>query len=320
MDILASISKPIYIAIFAVGLHVCQSFLVFDKPQTETVEGLSSSIEQGWIVAVKIILAFAVGYAVMKLVDVLEAWLMKAADKTETSLDNMLVPILRRAMRITIILMTILFILDLIVGLENIQSILVGAGVGGLAIALAARETVANLIGSITIFADRPFNIRDLVEMDGQLGFVEDVGFRSTRIRTWDGHLITMPNGNVINTTIDNLGARPAIRRKSDITITYNSGAEKAEKAVQIIKDILANISEIDTHPDRSVRVYFNEFNSASLNIMMIYWVKPADWWLFQQVNEQVNLEMMRRFAEANIEFAFPTQTLYLKNDGNTDS
>jgi MscS family membrane protein len=318
MNILDSISKPIYIAIFAAGLHVCETFLVFDKSQTaETIEGLDSSIQQGWTMAVKIILAFAVGYAVMKLVDVLEAWLMKAADKTETSLDNMLVPILRRSMRITIVLITILFIMDLVIGLENIKSILVGAGVGGLAIALAARETVANLIGSITIFADRPFQIHDLIQLDGQMGFVEDVGFRSTRIRTWDGHLITIPNDKVINTTIDNLGARPAIRRKSDITITYDSGAEKAEGAVQIIKDILTDIPEIDTHPHRNVRVYFNEFNSDSLNIKMIYWVKPADWWLFNEVNEKVNLELMRRFAKANIEFAFPTQTLYLKNDNN---
>lgn len=317
MNILESLIKPIYVAVFALGLQVCHTFLVFDNPTTETIEGLNESILKGWTVAVKIVLAFAVGYAVIKLVDVLEIWLMKAADKTETSLDNMLVPILRRSMRITIVLITILFILDLIVGLENIKSILVGAGVGGLAIALAARETVANLIGSITIFADRPFKIHDLIQLEGQLGFVEDVGFRSTRIRTWDGHLITMPNDKVINSTIDNLGARPAIRRKSDITITYDSGAEKAEKAVQIIKDILTEIPEIDTHPYRSIRVYFNEFNSASLNIMMIYWVTPADWWLFQAVNEKVNLQMMRRFAEAGIEFAFPTQTLYLKNDDN---
>lgn len=314
--ILESLMKPMYVAVFAFGLNVCQSFLVFDNPTTaDTVEGLNQSILEGWTIAVKIVLAFAVGYAVMKLVDVLEAWLMEAADRTVTSLDNMLVPILRRSMRITIILITILFILDLIVGLENIKSILVGAGVGGLAIALAAKETVANLIGSITIFADRPFQIKDLVELDGQLGHVEDVGFRSTRIRTWDGHLVTMPNDKVVNSTIDNLGARPAIRRKSDITITYDSGTEKAAKAVQIIKDILADIPEIDTHPDRSIRVYFNEFNSASLNIMMIYWVRPADWWLFHAVNEKVNLEMMRRFAEAGIEFAFPTQTLYVKKD-----
>jgi MscS family membrane protein len=161
---------------------------------------------------------------------------MEAADRTVTSLDNMLVPILRRSMRITIVLITLLFILDLVVGLENIKSILVGAGVGGLAIALAAKETVANLIGSITIFADRPFQIRDLVELDGQQGFVEDVGFRSTRIRTWDGHLIAIPNDKVINSTIDNLGARPAIRRKSDITITYDSGAERPLKLCRLLK------------------------------------------------------------------------------------
>lgn len=321
MDILGSITKPIYVAIFAVGLNICKTFIVFDNPETETVEGLSGSIEAGWTVAVKIILAFAVGYGVMKLVDVLEAWLMKAADKTETSLDNMLVPILRKSMRITIVLITLLFILDLIVGLENIKSILVGAGVGGLAIALAAKETVANLIGSITIFADRPFQIQDLVQLDGQLGHVEDVGFRSTRIRTWDGHLITMPNDKVINSTIDNLGARPAIRRKSDITITYDSGADKTAQAIQIIKDILAGVPEIDTNPKRSPRIYFNEFNSDSLNILMIYWITPPDWWLFHEINEKVNLEMMRRFEQAGIEFAFPTQTLYLKkDDGPTEN
>lgn len=315
--ILESLIKPMYVAIFAFGLNACQSFLIFDNPQTEVVEGIQESIQKGWTVSVKIVLAFAVGYAVMKLVDVLEAWLMAAADLTVTSLDNMLVPILRRSMRITIVLITVLFILDLIVGLEHLKSVLVGAGIGGLAIALAAKDTVANLLGSITIFADRPFQIRDLVELDGQLGFIEDVGFRSTRIRTWEGHLVTMPNDKVINSTIDNLGARPAIRRKSDITITYDSGAEKAKQAVQIIKDILADIPEIDTHPQRTVRVYFNEFNSASLNILVNYWVTPADWWLYHEVNEKVNLEMMRRFEEARIEFAFPTQTLYVKKDDN---
>lgn len=313
--ILESLIKPLYVAIFAAGLNICKSFIVFDNPQTEMVEGIQQSIEKGWTVSAKIVLAFAIGYAVMKLVDVLEMWLMKAADQTVTSLDNMLVPILRKSMRITIVLITLLFILDLIFGLENIKSILVGAGVGGLAIALAAKETVANLIGSITIFADRPFQINDLVELDGQLGHVEDVGFRSTRLRTWDGHLITIPNDKVINSTIDNLGARPAIRRKSNITITYDSGAEKAEQAVKIIKDILADIPEVDTHSKRIPRVYFSEFNSDSLNILMIYWVTPPEWWLYHEVNEKINLEMMRQFKKAGIEFAFPTQTLYLKKE-----
>lgn len=313
--IVESMVKPVYAAVFAVGLHISQSFLVFDKPQTPAIEGIQQSIQQGWAVAVKVILAFAIAWAVIKLVDVLETLLMKAADKTATSLDNMLVPILRKSMRVAIILITVLFILDLIIGLEHIKSILVGAGVGGLAIALAAKETIANLFGSFTIFADRPFQINDLVRLDGLEGHVEDVGFRSTRLRTWDGHLITMPNDKVINSMIDNLGARPAIRRKSDITITYDSGAEKAAKAVAIIKEILAAIPQIDRHPDRAVRVYFNNLNSDSLNILMIYWVTPPDWWLFNEINEKVNLELMRRFREAGIEFAFPTQTLHLKQD-----
>lgn len=314
-SIVESVVKPVYTAVFAVGLHISKSFLIFDKPQTTEIEGIQQSIQLGWTVAVKVILAFAIAWAVIKLVDVLESLLMKAADKTATSLDNMLVPILRKSMRVAIILITVLFILDLIIGLEHIKSILVGAGVGGLAIALAAKETIANLFGSFTIFADRPFQINDLIRLDGLEGHVEDVGFRSTRLRTWDGHLITMPNDKVINSMIDNLGARPAIRRKSNITITYESGAEKAAKAVAIIKEILADIPQIDRHPNRMSRVYFNDLNSDSLNILMIYWVTPPDWWLFIEVNEKVNLELMRRFGEAGIEFAFPTQTLHLKQD-----
>lgn len=315
--VLESVIKPLYVAVFAVGLNISKSFIVFDNPLTETVEGIQQSIETGWTVAVKIVLAFAIGYAAMKLVDVLESRLMKAADRTMSSLDNMLVPVLRKSMRITIVLITVLFILDVIVGLENIKTILVGAGVGGLAIALAAKETVAHLLGSITIFADRPFQINDLVELDGHTGLIEDVGFRSTRLRTRDGHLITLPNGTVINSTINNLDARPAIRRKSNITITYDSGAEKAEQAVAIIKAILAEMPEVDPHPNRIPRVFFSEFNSDSLNILMYYWVTPPDWWLYHAVNEKVNLEIMRRFHEAGIEFAFPTQTLYLKKDDN---
>jgi MscS family membrane protein len=155
----------------------------------------------------------------------------------------------------------------------------------------------------------------EVVKIGEHKGPVEEVGFRSTRIRTLEGHLVTIPNSLIVNTSVENISRRPFIRRTSNITITYDSGHAKAERAVEIIKEILAGVPEVNVDPDRPPRVYFSDFNDWSLNIYMSYWVKPADYWLYQEVNERVNLEMMKRFEAEQIEFAFPSQTLYVKKD-----
>jgi len=119
----------------------------------------------------------------------------------------------------------------------------------------------------------------------------------------------------IANTSVENIGKRPFIRRTSNITITYDSGHTKAKRAVEIIKEVLAGVPEVNTDPEKPPRVYFSDFNDCSLNIYMSYWVRPPDYWLYHQVNEQVNLEIMKRFEAEQIEFAFPTQTLYVKKD-----
>jgi MscS family membrane protein len=220
----------------------------------------------------------------------------------------------RKAMRVTIAIVAVLLISENILG-ANVKSLLLSAGVGGIAIALAAKETIANFFGSITIFADRPFQMGELVKIEGHFGPVEEVGFRSTRVRTLDGHLVTIPNSVIANSVVENVGQRPFIRRTSNITITYDSGHTKAKKAVEIIKEILAGVPEVNTDTENPPRVFFSDFNDCSLNIYMSYWVKPAEYWLYHEVNQRVNLEMMKRFEAEGIEFAFPTQTLYLKKD-----
>jgi MscS family membrane protein len=234
--------------------------------------------------------------------------------KTETKLDDMLVPVVRKALRITITIVAVLLISESILG-ANVKSLLLSAGVGGIAVALAAKDTIANFFGSVTIFADKPFQMGELVRIGDHFGPIEEVGFRSTRIRTLQGHLITVPNNVIATSMVENVGRRPFIRRTSNITITYGSGHTKARRAVEIIKEILAEVPEVNADPEHQPRVYFNEFNDWSLNIYMSYWVKPPDYWLYQQVNERVNLEMMKRFEAEKIEFAFPSQTLYVKKD-----
>ncbi len=313
--LLRCLSKPAYVAFFALGLYLAMLCVIFENPSaTPPVEGISETVHNAWLQISKAIAAVAVAYAIFKLVDIAEYYLIRWTGKTETRLDDMLVPVIRKSLRVTISIIAAIYIVDNVLN-QDVKSILLGAGVGGIAIALAAKDTIANFFGSVTIFADRPFQIDDLVKIEGHYGPVEEVGFRSTRVRTLEGNLVTIPNSVITNSTVENVGRRPFIRRTSNITITYDSGYEKTQKAVDIIKDILAHTSEITSDPDHPPRVYFSEFNDCSLNIYMSYWVKPPDYWLYQEVNERVNLEIMKRFNAEGIEFAFPTQTLYLKKD-----
>ncbi|MFH1884716.1 MAG: mechanosensitive ion channel family protein [Planctomycetota bacterium] len=307
--LLKALANPIYVATFAAGIFFAKAPLFFDDEN-----GIRTAIGEGWTKLARVILAIAAAYGLYRLVDVIEYYLNRLVGKTETKLDDMLVPIVRKALRLTIAIIAVLLISENILG-TNIKSLLLSAGVGGIAVALAAKDTIANFFGSITIFTDRPFQMGELVKIGEHRGPVEAVGFRSTRIRTLQGHLVTIPNSVITNSCVENIGRRPFIRRTSNITITYDSCHTKAKKAVEIIKEVLAGVPEVNTDPEKPPRVCFSDFNDWSLNIYMSYWVKPPDYWLYHQVNEQVNLEIMKRFETEQIEFAFPTQTLYVKKD-----
>jgi MscS family membrane protein len=316
---LRCLAKPISVAVFALGLFVCKAFLVFAQkgdPEAgiEPIDGIAPAIGEYWTKVSAAVAAIAVAYALYRLVDVVEYYLQKWTSRTKTKLDDMLVPVLRKSLRVTIAIVAALWIADGILEAE-IRAILMSAGVGGIAIALAAKDTISNFFGSVTIFADRPFQIDELVKIGGHYGPVEQVGFRSTKVRTIEGHLVTIPNSMIANEIVENVGQRPYIRRTSNITITYDSGHTKAQRAVEIIKQILSEVPEVNCDPETPPRVYFSDFSDWALNIYMSYWVKPPDYWLYHEVNERVNIEMMKRFEAEQIEFAFPSQTLYVKKD-----
>jgi MscS family membrane protein len=302
------------VALLALGLFVCKAFLIFDDKEAISKEAISFEVGVYWTKIVQALAAIALAYALFRLVDVVEHYLQRWIGKTKTKLDDMLVPVIRKSLRATITIIAVLWIADGILDAE-IRAILVSAGVGGIAIALAAKDTIANFFGSVTIFADRPFQIDELIKIGDHLGPVEQVGFRSTKIRTLQGHLVTVPNSIIVNSAVENIGRRPYIRRISNITITYDSGQQGAERAVEIIKEVLSKVPEVNTDPEKPPRVYFSDFNDWSLNIYMSYWVKPPDYWLYHEVNERVNMEIMKRFEAEKIEFAFPSQTLYIEKN-----
>jgi MscS family membrane protein len=304
-----ALSKPIYVGIFAAGMFLAKAPLLFDN-----LEGISETVDTAWTEIASAVAAIAFAYGLYRLVDVVEYYLNRIVNRTQTKLDDMLVPVIRKSLRVTTAVVAVLIISENILG-ADVKSILLSAGVGGIAVALAAKDTIANFFGSITIFADRPFQIDEVVKIEGHTGPIESVGFRSTRIRTLQGHLVTVPNSVIANSVVENIGRRPYIRRTSNITITYDSGHEKTDRAVAIIKEVLADVPEINTDSDRPPRVYFSDFNDWSLNIYMTYWVAPPDFWLYQEVNERVNFEIQKRFETEKIDFAFPTQTLHVKKD-----
>jgi len=262
--------------------------------------------------AIGILGTLAVILFVYRLLDVLQYELTKYAQREETPVDQTFVQMIRIFARVVVIVVGSIYMLRAISG-KPLSALVAGLGIGGLAVALASQDTLKNFFGSIMIMLDKPFKVGQRIVADGHDGTVENIGFRSTRVRTLTGHLVTIPNEKMAGTNIENIGRRPSIRRLTNITITYDTPPAKVEKALNLIREILQDHEGM--HPDFPPRIFFNEFNDASLNIIMIYWYFPPKYWDFLAFNEKVNLRIMRAFEAEGIEFAFPTSTNYLAQD-----
>jgi MscS family membrane protein len=261
----------------------------------------------------KILTIISIGYIIFQLIDVPSVWFGTMVDKQEkASVNRMFIPVIRKTLRLSVIIMVILQIFQVLYD-KPITTVIAGLGIGSLAVALAAQDTLKHFIGSFVIAGDKPFEIGQRVSIDGHEGTIESIGLRSTNIRTLEGHIVTFPNGELANKTIRNIGQRYFIRRLANITITYDTPPGKIQLAIDIIKEILDNHEGLN--PDLPPRVYFNEFNADSLNIQMIYWYHPPEYWQYMEFSQRVNFEIIRRFNKEGIDFAFPTQTLHLAGD-----
>ncbi len=257
------------------------------------------------------VLPFVMTWTAVRLVDLIVFWWGERLRHTEREAATVLLRPARTAIRVVIIVVAVLFWLDNI-GLK-VSTLLAGLGVGGLAVALAAQDTLKNLLGSIMILLDKPYKVGQRIVVKGHDGVVEEIGLRSTRMRLLTGHQTTIPNDEMARIDIENIGQRPHIRRLTNIGITYDTPPGKIEKAVEIILKVLDDHEGMD--PEFPPRAYFNEYNPYSLNILVLYWYHPADYWGYMQFSQQVNLAIAREFHKEGIKFAFPTSTTYLSQD-----
>jgi MscS family membrane protein len=306
--ILEAVAKPLSLFIWIYGVYIALTplFVHFQKPDgTNLVHIVAQN-------AAELGVAVALVWFIFKLVSVVDFHLKKWAAVTDSAIDDLLAPLVGKTLRVFIIIIGGILIIQNLTGVK-IGPLLASLGIGGIAIALAAKDSIANFFGTLTILFDKPFQVGERVIIDNYDGVVEEVGFRSTRIRTLNGHLVTIPNEKVVNTGLENVAKRPHIRWLTNITITYDTPPEKVEKAVSIIKEILDDHDGM--HPEFPPRVYFNGFNDWSLNIMVIVWYHPANYWDMQDWLQQTCLDILRRFNDEGIDFAFPSRTLYLAND-----
>ena len=303
------LASPLSLALLTVGISVGQMF-VFKQPDVQ---------QFAWNV-LAFLYVIAISWFGYNLVDVIEVGLRRITQRTSSKLDDTIVPLVRKTLRIFLVIVVTLFVAQNIFGL-NITGWLAGLGIAGLAVSLAAQDSVKNLFGSLMIYFDRPFAIGDWVIFNGNEGYIEEIGFRSTRLRLWSRHQVTIPNMHFNDGVVTNVARRPLDRRVFDVTITYDTPPDKVQQAVDILNEIMhedevAAAFDLDNYPPH---IGFSAFNDASLNIRVYYYymqqIPGRNYWTYFEHAHMVNMKILERFNEAGIDFAFPTQTLHLAGD-----
>ncbi|MBI4440691.1 mechanosensitive ion channel [Candidatus Woesearchaeota archaeon] len=256
-------------------------------------------------------LTIVVSYYLLRLEDTLiRHYIEPYVKATESTLDDRMLPVLRKTMKVVVIVIATIIALNNLG--YNVSSLLAGLGIGGLAVALAAQETIGNFFGSVSIFADRVFEVGDFVKIGEIRGTIKEVGMRSTRLETWEGTLIAIPNSKIASERIENFTQAGQKKVGLVLGITYDTTTKKLQHAIYLVKSILANAAAEGQIKDE-YHVYFSRFGPSSLDIDVTYFIpviKYVDW---APVVHHINTQIKQAFDRNKIEFAFPTQTLYVK-------
>jgi len=287
------IEEPVVFTIIVTGIWFGLTILVLP-------EMAASAISHSY----SIILALLIGWMAVRLFDaVYQEYLIPWTASTENDLDDQLMPILHKGVKMTI------WVLAVIIGLNNagynVGALIAGLGIGGLALAMAAKDTVSNVFGGVTIFTDKPFRLKDRIVVSGYDGTVEEIGVRSTRLKTLAGRMVTIPNAKFADAPVENISVEPSRKIVLDLGMTYDTTPDQMQDAM----DSLKAIADTNDSTEEKTVIAFNGFGDFALNIMFVYYIrKGAD---IAGTQTQMNMAILRQFNEKGLEFAFPTQTLY---------
>ncbi len=248
-------------------------------------------------------------YVFLKLVSVAMSIYASYADATENKLDDQLVPILNNFLTGIVVFIGLLKLLTLF-GIEP-GAVIAGASIGGLAVALASQDTVKNLIGTLMIFLDKPFQIGDFINAGEVSGTVEAVGFRSTRVRAADTSLFQIPNSKLSEMVVKNMGLRTYRRYTTELGVRYDTPPELIEAFVTGIRKI---IELQEATRDDAFNVEFSGFGASSLNIMVNVYFNVDSWNIEQSAKHELHMKILKLATALGVEFAFPSTTMYVED------
>jgi MscS family membrane protein len=258
-------------------------------------------------VAVRFVIAAGAVWAAYRLVDIVSAVLEARAARSHNRFDDLLVPLVRKSLKVFIAAFGVVFVADTL-DIE-ISSLLAGLGLGGLAVALAAQDAVKNLFGSLTVLLDRPFSVGDWVVIEDVEGTVEEVGFRSIRVRTFYNSLITLPNANLISASVDNYGARRYRRWSTKLAVAYDTPPERIDAFCEGIRELVRR------HPHMRkdyFHVYLNGFGESALEVLVYVFFEVPDWGVELEARHQLANDILRLADALGVELAVPSRTVFL--------
>ena len=293
--LLDTFEKPIYWIVIAGGIGVSLGIL----KMPEGMERLSSNV-------LTFVVLFFVAWSSSNLVSSLRRlYLDPFAEKTESKLDDQIIPIVEKAAKVAIWIFATLVAFDNI-GFD-VYSLLTGLGIGGLAFAMAAKETLANVFGSVTLFADRPFQVGDVVSLKGYTAVVTDLGLRTIRLQTVANTLVTVPNSLLVGDIMENITATGGRRHMMTVGVVYDTTSEQLDTIMEAIRDILRQ----NQHVGDDIVVGLGNFGDSALELSVWFTVVPPSEYV--QCVGTVNLAIKKAFDANGWEMAFPSMTVYRK-------
>ena len=303
------LKKPLQYFLTLLVLYFSVKFISLPEFLNSTEEGslnLAKYFDKGF----NFLLLITIFWTINRSIDFVGYKLKNKALETESKVDDQLIPFAIDIAKVLTIVLGVVMILGNVFDV-NVTALVTGLGIGGVAFALASKESLENLLGSFTIFFDKPFTVGDIVTLGGVTGIVEKVGFRSTRIRTFDKSVVTVPNKNIISTELDNLGARPVRRVKFNIGLTYDTSVENIKNIVDDIQKL------VDDHPmtNQEGKVRFLNFGASSLDIMVLYYVDSPDWEVLIDAQQKINFQIIDIVNKYKCEFAFPSTSVYIEKN-----
>ncbi len=299
------ILRPLEMLIILVAISAVLAFMNY--PRQLDFEMFGIHMRRLLQVMMELTLSANIAWLFLRLADFIGELLGSRAAKTDSTQDDQYVLFMRDVLKVLIYLLVLFVVLGSVFDL-NINSLLAGAGIAGLAVALAAQDSLANLFGSLTIFSEKPFIMGDLVETNGIQGTVEKVGFRSTRIRTLDMTYVTLPNRKIMESAMNNLSERTFRRVHYTVGLPYST-------ELPVLRNIVRDIQVLlDRHEKTSEDgiASFYAFGASSLDIQVIYFIKEIEYNAYLRIREEISLQIMQIVLQNGGQFAYPTTTIHL--------